>query len=244
MTVAAICLLTLTGCAASGWNAPPLSASLADPWDALSIFSAGDKLRVYIDEGVSDDDILQLRGRFVSANGHAITIRMEVDQFSRPPQTGATSLFLLEPAPRSWSDPKRVSAQRRREIEFGVERVTVRGDEVQVSLRKQAVWAVYKPSMWRWAGPLADCGVVSLPGLGIGALSGWAGGDVTKGALIGAAIGCGMGVLFWYGDRSDTAALEWDTVYRRPGRHPEQQRWGWRSSPRRSPAVPPAFPIR
>ena len=93
----------------------------------------------------------------------------------------------------------------------------MRGGEVEVSFSKEAVSHVFKPNIYRWAGPLADCGYVALPASGIGALAGWAGGDASDGALVGAAIGCALGVMFWYGDRSDTASLEWDMVYRRPG---------------------------
>ena len=151
--VAALCPFVLAGCGYPRLNTAPPSASMANPWGALSIFRAGDKLRVYLDEGVVGETFLQLRGRFVSATDVSITITMNVDQFSRPPQAGAGSLFVLEQALSYWSDPTRTSSRRRHEIEFAVEEVAAQGDEVEMTLRKQSVLAVSKPNVWRWAGP-------------------------------------------------------------------------------------------
>ena len=79
---------------------------------------------------------------------------------------------------------------------------------------EEVVSHLFKLNTYRGAGPLMNCGGTALPASGIGALAGWAAGDGTP---IDAALGRALGVLFWYGDRSDTAGLEWDIVYRRPG---------------------------
>ena len=134
---------------------------------------------------------------------------MNVDRFSRTPSTDAMTLFVPDESPSG--------RRRQREIEFAVAGTIVRGGEVEVSFGNDVVSSVFKRNIYRWAGPLIDCGYVALPASGIGALTGWAAGDASKGSLIGAALGCGLGVLAWVGGGSDTEGLEWDLVYRRPG---------------------------
>jgi len=215
--LAIVSLAAFSVSCAYGMRKPPLSAALADPWEAIETLGAEQKIAVGVAE-LGDDPrrIVRLAGRFVAtrtigAGRRGIVMRIDADRFSREPVTGDTSLLVTRERPGS--------ARRMEELhELPAVDTIRRGRQVEVTFDEESIWSVSRPNVYRWAGPLMDCAFVGAIGAGIGALAGAFAGNAVRGGLLGAIPGCAFGVSRWYGDRSDTRALEWDVVYERSRR--------------------------